>query len=228
MKQPELKGNAAAFCLASPQHTYEDSYRLLPKEIPLVGAANRGELFAVFDGIGSAPEGGHSARTMAASLPQFFKESADITAADEILKKILQRTNLEINSWGMIAGTALPLGGCVGTVAWCYDDQLTIFHVGDTVGMLLRYDEEPQLLTELHETHGKINRYFGMGENLLIDVKRTSLEDGDVILLMRGVRRSVHPIDFRLQVVSKVPSGESNSARGRISKLSGVFWMVNN
>ena len=111
-----MEGNAAVSWLASPSHPYEDSSSILSREVPLVNSSNRGELFAIFDGIGSTPEGGRSARTMATSLPQFFKESVDTTLDEDFLIKIWQETNLEINLWGMIKGTTQPLGGCVGTV----------------------------------------------------------------------------------------------------------------
>jgi len=74
MKQTDRRGNAVVSWLASPSHPYEDSSSILSRDVPLVRSAKKGELFAVFDGIGSAPEGGRSARTMAASLSQFFKE----------------------------------------------------------------------------------------------------------------------------------------------------------
>jgi len=62
--------------------------------------------------------------------------------------------------------------------------------------MVLRYGEKPQLLTELYETHGRINRYFGMGESLSIDVVKTPLKDGDLILLMSdGVTKAFGPME---------------------------------
>jgi len=234
MKQTDCRCNAAVSWLASPSHPYEDSSSILSRELPLVRSAKKGELFAVFDGIGSAPEGGRSARTMTASLPRFFKESADATSDEDLLIKILQATNLEINSWGMIKGTAQPLGGCVGTVAWCEADQLTIFHVGDTVGMVLRYGEKPQLFTELHETHGRINRYFGMGESLSIDVVKTTLDDGDLILLMSdGVTKAFSPMEAAALVLDiddiGIAAGElttQSRARGSVDDITVVLVEV--
>ncbi len=184
MKQTEQRGNAAVSWLASPKHPYEDRYRLLPREIPLVESAKRGELFAVLDGIGSAPMGTSAAQTMADSLLDFFRKPDEISADREGLYSLLCQANLEINSWGFMKGTSVPLGGCVGTIAWCYQDQLTLFHVGDTVGLLLRQDDEPHVLTKTHELRGGISRYFGLGKTLEIDVVSADIEDGDLILLM--------------------------------------------
>jgi serine/threonine protein phosphatase PrpC len=184
LKQTEQKGNSAVSWLASPKHRYEDRYRLLPKEISLIKSANRGELFAVFDGIGSASMGMSAAQAMADSLLDFFRKPDEIAADWQGLTNLLYRANLEIISWGFVEGTSRPLGGCAGTIAWCYQNRLTIFHAGDTVGMLLRPDKEPRTLTKLHEDDGGIYRYFGLGENLEIDVESTAIEDGDLILLM--------------------------------------------
>ena len=184
MKQTEQKGNAAVSWLASPKHSYEDRYRLLPREIPLIASAKRGELFAVFDGIGSAPMGMSAAQAMADSLLDFYRKPDEISVDWKSLRDLFYRSNLEINSWGFMKGTSVPLGGCVGTIAWCYQDQLTLFHVGDTVGLLLRQDDEPHVLTKTHELKGEISRYFGSGKTLEIDVVSADIEDGDLILLM--------------------------------------------
>ena len=67
MNNTERKGCAAVSWLKNAKSTrkpYEDRYRLLTKDIPLVGKSGRGELFAVLDGIGGAPRG------MAAALRQ--------------------------------------------------------------------------------------------------------------------------------------------------------------
>lgn len=184
MNQTEQKGNAAVSWLLSPKHPYEDRYRLLPKDIPLVKAANRGELFAVLDGIGSAPKGMSAAQYMADSILDFFRSAKDIKPEWQPVRDILYQADLEITSWGVMEGTTRPLGGCAGTITWFNENRLTVFHAGDTVGMLLRVGDKPRTLTKLHETNGAIYRYFGLGESLTIDVESTTIEEGDLILLM--------------------------------------------
>jgi hypothetical protein len=54
----ETKGIAAVAWMKGTKHKfYEDRFRLLCLPVPLVSEQDRGEIFAVFDGIGSAPKG---------------------------------------------------------------------------------------------------------------------------------------------------------------------------
>lgn len=182
--QTERKGNAAVSWLTSPKHPYEDRYRLLTREVPLVRRVARGEVVAVFDGIGSAPKGMSAAQEMADGLLAFYRESEKLSATSEALHLILQKSNQTICDWGCVYGTTRPLGGCAGTVAWLIDGRLTIFHAGDTVGMLLRAGKNPLALTRLHEQDGAIFRYFGLGSALEIDIASVDVEDGDLVLLM--------------------------------------------
>lgn len=184
MRQTETRGCAAVSWLKSPKHAYEDRYRLLTKDIPVVGQSGRGELFGVMDGIGSAPLGMAAAQAMADSLANFFRRP-DLYSADwQGLYKLLHETNVSILGWGFMEGTERPLGGCAGTVAWLHDSRLTLCHAGDTVGLLIRDGQEPRQLTRLHEIHGDIYRYFGLGEQLEIDVQTCAVEEGDLVLLM--------------------------------------------
>jgi hypothetical protein len=65
----DRRQTAAVGFLKGPQHRfYEDSFRMLPREITLFKSLNRGEIYVVFDGIGSAPEGRHAAQFMADQL----------------------------------------------------------------------------------------------------------------------------------------------------------------
>jgi len=56
------KSAAVAHLRGTKHQFYEDSFRMLSRDVPLVENRNRGEIFAVFDGIGSAPEGRHAAQ----------------------------------------------------------------------------------------------------------------------------------------------------------------------
>ena len=55
------KAAAAASLKGTRHHLYEDAYRMLPNDVPLVKKSKRGELFGVFDGIGSASKGKEAA-----------------------------------------------------------------------------------------------------------------------------------------------------------------------
>lgn len=182
----ERKENAAVSWLKNSKGKshYEDRYRLLTNDIPLVGKSGRGELFAVLDGMGSAPLGMASAQIVCDDLLKFYREPGQFHPDEAGLVQLLDMSNITINKWGFVAGSDRILGGAVGTIAWVRDLQLTIFHVGDTTGMLLRQDQPPQLLTSLHEKDGGVTRYFGMGSKLEIEVKTEQLEYGDLILLV--------------------------------------------
>lgn len=187
MKNTERKGCAAVSWLKnakSTQKPYEDRYRLLTKDIPLVGKSGRGELFAVLDGIGGAPRGMQAAQAVADCMLDFYRKPEKIPADANGLNQLLLQTNMEINNWGCMEGTDRPLGGAAGTIAWIHDQKLTLFHAGDTAGILLRENHPPRLLTGLHEYDGGITRYFGLGRQLEIEIKTLPLLEGDSILLV--------------------------------------------
>jgi len=174
---------------------YEDSYRMLPKDIPLVEQKKRGELFAVFDGIGSAPEGRHAAQEMAENLLRFYREPDAYPTSWEGIRTLLMEANLTIHQWGFMPGTDRPLGGCAGTVLWLIRENLYLFHAGDTAALLIR-DGKGMELTKPHQmSDGAIYRYFGLGPDLQIDVECFQIEESDRILLLTdGVTKVFHPV----------------------------------
>ncbi|MBK5275604.1 MAG: protein serine/threonine phosphatase 2C family protein [Desulfuromonadales bacterium] len=187
MNNTERKGCAAVSWLKNAKSTrkpYEDRYRLLSRDIPLVGRSGRGELFAVLDGIGGAPRGMQAAQAIADCLLDFYRKTEEIPADSNGLYHHLLYTNLVIRDWGCMEGTDRPLGGAAGTIAWIHDQHLTLFHAGDTAGMLLRQNQPPRVLTSPHEIDGGLYRYFGLGLGLEIEVKSERLEEGDLILMV--------------------------------------------
>jgi serine/threonine protein phosphatase PrpC len=125
-----------------------------------------------------------AAQTMADSLLPWFREADLWALTSQGLNALLHEANQAIFDWGLEPGTGRPLGGCAGSVAWIYQGKLTVFHAGDTVAMLLRPGHRPRLLTRAHEIDGALDRYFGIGRHLRIDVEATNVEDGDMVLLM--------------------------------------------
>jgi protein phosphatase len=187
MNNTERKGCAAVSWLKNAKSSskpYEDRYRLLTKDISIVGKSGRGELFAVLDGIGGAPRGMQAAQAVADCLLDFYRKPENISADSLGLNELLLQSNQAINDWGCMEGTDRPLGGAAGTIAWIHDQHLTLFHAGDTAGILLRENHPPRLLTGLHEFDGGITRYFGLGRRLELEVKTLPLVDGDLILLV--------------------------------------------
>lgn len=187
MTQTEKKSSAAVSWLRNAKRTgklYEDRYRLLTRDIPIVGKSRRGEIVAVLDGIGGAPMGMAAAQAVADCLLDFYRKPEAISADSNGLMQLLLRTNMAINEWGCIAGTDRPLGGAAGTIAWIYDQRLTLFHAGDTAGILIRRNQPPRVLTGIHEYGGGLTRYFGLGRHLELEIESERLEEGDLLLLV--------------------------------------------
>lgn len=70
----EQKGNVAVASLKGTRHQFnEDRYRILSQDVPLVGSQNRGEIFAVFDGIGSTELGMRAPRNCATNWGGFTR-----------------------------------------------------------------------------------------------------------------------------------------------------------
>lgn len=191
--ESEMIGCAAIAFSKGPKHKqYEDRYSLFPLAKPVVKRQERGEIFAVFDGIGSAPEGMHSAQHMCDALLKYYAQPESCSSTWEGIRDLLFAANKEVFDWGFMPGTDRPLGGCAGSVIWIMDKKLFVFHAGDTVAVLIR-DGKATQLTHLHEIDGAIYRYFGLGPNLQIDVTNQTLKNYDRILLISdGVTKAYH------------------------------------
>ncbi len=190
----EKLGCAAVAFSKGPKHKHcEDRYALFPLAKPVVKRQDRGEIFAVFDGIGSAPDGMHSAQHMCDALLTYYSQPESCTGTWEGIRDLLFTANKEVFDWGFMPGTDRPLGGCAGSVIWIYEKKLYTFHAGDTVAVLIR-DGKATQLTHLHELDGAIYRYFGLGGNLKIDIANQELRNYDRILLISdGVTKVFHP-----------------------------------
>ena len=149
-----------------------------------------GEIYAVFDGVGSAPSGMAAAQIMADCLVRFYKQPA-VNLSD-----LLYDTNLTIHKWGLIEGSNRPLGACAGTVALIEGSHVTIYHAGDTVAVLLRSSKRPRILTPLQELGGAIYSYFGIGAGLKLETTQITIEDDDLILLVSdGVTKAFQIVE---------------------------------
>lgn len=186
----------SAFSTKGKSHKFnEDRYRLLGGKIPLVEKSGRGEVYAVFDGMGSAQRGAEAAQYMCDRLFDVYQDET-FSATPEVFGALLQNANKTINEWGCMQSASRPLGACSGTVAWFYDGSLLTFHAGDTFALLLHGDcddaSEYEILTTEHAIGHGLLRYFGMGQFLKIEVRRHEINDGDILLLISdGVMKSV-------------------------------------
>lgn len=180
----ESRGNATVAWQKGPRHKfYEDRFRILCRPIPLVTQANRGEIFAVLDGVGSAPKGMTAAQEVTDVLVKFFDAENSLPGGLEVLQALLQSANQTIHDWGMIPETTRPEGACAGTVVWIDQDwKASVLHAGDTTALLIR-DGAPQQLTTVHQnSEGHLSNYFGLSR-LQLDVRTIQLEEGDRVLI---------------------------------------------
>jgi serine/threonine protein phosphatase PrpC len=195
MKSERRGQGAVAFSTGKSHRYYEDRYRLLTKDIPMVRQADQGEIYAVFDGMGGAPKGRDAAQELSDSLIEFYRNPEVYPFSQKGLHTLLMDANMSVFNWGMMPGTNRPLGGCAGTVVWIFDQTLFVFHAGDTAAIHIR-DGQPRQLTQFHETGKLLHRYFGMGPSLQIDIVDFQLEESDrVLILSDGITKVYHPFD---------------------------------
>ena len=176
------------FSLPSPAHDItQDSCRMLGAHARCVRQSSRGQLFGLFDGMGSLTEGGKAARYMGDSLVRYYR---DVETVDkDILKEILQEANTHIASWPLpVESRYSRAGGCVGTVALFIHSHVRIFHTGDTVALLLKADyhspQEYSLLTPCHCTEqGGLTSFWGIGDNLALYYSEHQFSEDDILLL---------------------------------------------
>ena len=175
-------------------HLNEDRYRLLSVNVPLVRAADRGEIYAVMDGVGGAPRGRAAAQHIADRLLAFYEHPA-IPATPHGLRDLLTAINEEVHAWGMIDGTDRPLGAAAATIAWFAPSQeVRIFHVGDTLG--LHFDGES--VTKLTQEHGEgrgLRHYIGQGAQWVLEERITRFMEGDTLCLVTDGVTKVMRID---------------------------------
>ena len=194
----ESRGTASVAWLKGTKHKfYEDRYRMFSKDIPLVRELGRGELFAVFDGIGSAPKGRQAAQEMADTLLDFFLRAERSEPSSEGIERLLLQGNESIYKWGFMEGTEIPQGGCSGTVAWLHEGSLHLLHAGDTSAVLIKNNGSALKLTQDHQLpNGALYRYFGLGPVLQLEKAEYPIEELDkIILLTDGVTKVIHPLE---------------------------------
>ena len=68
------------------------------------------------------------------------------------------------------------------------------------------------MLTRMHEIHGDIYRFFGLGETLEIDVETCSVEEGDLILLMSDGVTKAYSTTEAANLVSEIFDKTGNIA----------------
>lgn len=175
--------------LQSTTHQVEDAFAMFTRRRKEVQTAARGEVCAVLDGVGGAPDGGRAARYAAEGLGRFFQDAA-IPGNAQGIERLLQEINNEIRDWGLIPGTDRSLGAAAVTLAWFpslseeNSTEFHLFHAGDTLAW--RYREDGTTLIPLTSDHGTgktLLNYLGIGTHLRLDTGLHTIEYGDLLLL---------------------------------------------
>ena len=211
----ERLGAAVLWFKGATHRYYEDRYRLLSRDVPLVSSSAVGEVFAVADGVGSAPLGMSAAQHCCDRLAQLFEPSGDQDQTQR-LQDLLAAVNREIHNWGFIDGTDRPVGACAATVVVLEPGGTRgiIGHAGDTRAALIR-DGQCQILTPLNQgTDGALRCYFGTGvpSFTLIPI---SVDLGDRLLLVSdGVTKSFGMVEVAAML-------ERQSTRRRALQVLG-------
>jgi len=186
----EVRGRAAVGEVRGSTHDfYEDRYRMLTMEAPLVQKADRGEVFAVIDGVGGAPKGMRAAETVADALIEFFEKSERWKVCPTEFETLLRETSRKIREWGLIEGTDRSLGAAVGTIAWRIDGDVLLFHAGDTEARILSAGTVRSVLPA-EETGGAVIQYFGRGKDFALAKAEIAFGEADQLLLYTdGLRK---------------------------------------
>lgn len=173
----------------------EDRFRLLgggflPQEQKYTGFqdSGRGELYAVMDGVGSSPMGMQAAQHIADKLMNFY--TTDIPATISGLESLLTQINQSIVEWGT-TDDQRSLGASTLTLAWLMNQQLSIFHVGDSTGFLMNSSGFMKV-TQSHENDYGLYRYMGQRDDFCLDIKSYPLEsDMTICLVTDGITKGI-------------------------------------
>lgn len=214
---PEYLGKAALPGVG--KQLSQDRTRTLISQAPIVQKANRGELFALFDGIGSKGQAGaDAAEVMCEMVTDFFRKTDELKASPEGLHQLLLQGNKIINEWGTDPQTRRCRGGCVGSVVWVFGDQAYVFHAGDTAVYCVA-DRKALRVTSRHcDEQGLITSFFGVGKGLQVDVDKLPLDQCEYLVLVSdGVTDRCSPEDIA-DIVSGQDTGQAATELVRLAK----------
>lgn len=222
--------------LKSPNHPLQDRTRALAQKNPLVFGKGRGHVFAVMDGVSSAPRATDTAALIEQRLEEFFTRD-DLPATPDGMLQLLTEINVEAHAWGEREDKpGSPLAGAAATIVWLApDEKAHIFHVGDTAVYALTGDEL-QLRTAVHGTDNALHRYFGQTpEHFKVDHGAAAFTSFTHLLLVSdGVTKTLYTSDL-LRFLVPEPGAEPDlqtaprriveaaRARGSLDDITAVL-----
>lgn len=171
----------------------------------------RGEIYAVMDGVGGASHGMAAAQYIADQLPMFFTQTLNSPLTIDILVQHLTRINHEIFAWGVMDGTKRPCGASTATVLWLSPaQQVYLCHAGDSAAFLLR-GQSLRKISHDHADADGLYCYVGQGEGFSPEIHSFSLEEGDTwCLVTDGVTKGLH--SYQIQQILQNYAGRVDLA----------------
>ena len=194
----------------------EDRFRILgggwvqPDERPSAfGERRQGQVIAVMDGIGGAPQGMAAAQAVADRLVELYRAERDL--CEEWILALLDDLNREIHAWGLMEGSSRPLGATTLTLAWLtHAAELRLYHIGDSSAYLLQRGAI-RLLTTDHSNGRDLERYLGQGEGFVVDRLAVHFTPDDTLCLVTdGVTKRVNK--HRIEAILNAYAGEPGLA----------------
>ncbi len=220
--QNPMQNQIGYYSLGKAGRPNEDRFRLLgggflPQDQKYTGFqdSGRGEIYAVMDGVSSAPKGMQAAQHIADQLMNFY--TTDIPATISRLESLLTQINQSIVEWGT-TDDYRSVGASTLTLAWLMNQQLSIFHVGDSTGFLMNSSGFMKV-TQPHENDYGLYRYMGQRDDFCLDIKSYPLESDDTICLVTdGITKGLK--NNEIQQILEDYAGEPHLAARQLVEMA--------
>ena len=205
----------------SPKHGYQDAYAAYDWRNLEVRQANRGVLFVVTDGAGTADFAAGAAKEGAKAFAPFFTD-ASVPANESGLRTLAAAADQRVASWGFSEGTDRPVGIAAMTAVWLSPDKhAVIVQAGDTAAFRIIAGKDSgtaiRLTPDDSVGHGLL-RYLGRGDAQQFHVEPRPFSDGDTMVLVSdGVTKVLSGFELAQIVFG---SKDSQLAADKIAELA--------
>lgn len=161
---------------------YRDSFNQLTRDWERARNYNRGELYSVFDGIGSSKD--YSVvQKMALHLKRFYTTGQHFSPDWIGVQSLLKQGNDMICDAVNSPGSEEHHGGCCGIVAYVLQSKLYLFQTGHCHAVIIR-NREIIFKTWIEKfTPNHNDAYFGGGDRFHLNLIKISLKPEDKIYL---------------------------------------------
>lgn len=155
----------------------------------------RGLVYAVIDGVGSAPRGREAAEVVATRLRDLYLRKPPLPPTWAAVRTLLDEANGGVAAWGVISDLLGPDAfnagssqGAAAVTAVYFSPQrnVTVLHVGDTVAYHYAVETERlRRVTEGQSEGAGISGYVGMGTGFALQIIPVDgFEPGDLLVLV--------------------------------------------